>query len=90
MLKQTFKAKVCFFILEVMEMGRVKTFTFRATADERRIIAALAEKLQRSRSDAVRWLVLESARELGIEFRTAPQDRAAQTSAPAQMDAVTA
>ncbi|MBM3131216.1 MAG: hypothetical protein FJ009_21655 [Chloroflexi bacterium] len=51
-----------------MKVARVKTFTFRATADERRIIAALAEKLQRSQSDAIRWLIRESARELAIEI----------------------
>ncbi len=43
---------------------RVSTFTFRMNADERRILAVLAEHLQRSRSDAVRLLIRTAAREL--------------------------
>jgi hypothetical protein len=61
-------------------MARVKVFTFRTTADERRIIAALADKLQRTQSDAVRWLIRESARELGIEVKR-EQPRATQADA---------
>ncbi len=45
-------------------MSRVEIFAFRVNADERRLIAALANRLQRSQSDAVRLVVREAAREL--------------------------
>ena len=45
-------------------MNRWDTFTFRVNADERDLIAALAERLQRSQSDAVRFVVVNAAREL--------------------------
>jgi len=47
-------------------MSRIDTFTFRVNPNERRLLAALAERLQRSQSDAVRWLVREAACELGV------------------------
>jgi uncharacterized protein (DUF1778 family) len=46
------------------EMPRRDTFTFRVNVDERQLIAALADRLQRSQSDAVRWLIREAAHEL--------------------------
>ena len=45
-------------------MKRTKRFTFRVNSDEQRMISALAKLLQRSRSDAVRFVVVKSAREL--------------------------
>jgi hypothetical protein len=63
-------------------MSRVDTFTFRVNTDERRILAALADKLQRSQSDAVRWLIRKSARELDIEIKSA-QPRAPQPTGAA-------
>jgi len=45
-------------------MNRWDTFTFRVNQDERRLIAFLAEKLQRSQSDAVRFVVINAARKL--------------------------
>ncbi len=45
-------------------MPRRDTFTFRVNADERQLIAALADRLQRSQSDAVRLLIREAAHEL--------------------------
>ncbi len=45
-------------------MPRQDTFTFRVNADERQLIAALADRLQRSQSDAVRLLIREAAHEL--------------------------
>ncbi len=45
-------------------MRRVRLFSFRVNDYERRMIAALAKRLQRSQSDAVRWLVLNASREL--------------------------
>lgn len=45
-------------------MSRIVTFTFRVTADERRMLESLAKNLQRSQSDTVRFLIREAAREL--------------------------
>lgn len=39
-------------------------FTFLCDADERRVLAALAERLQRTQSDSVRWLIRNAATEL--------------------------
>lgn len=46
-------------------MARIDTFTLRVNSDERRILANLAQRLERSQSDAVRLLIREAARELG-------------------------
>lgn len=45
-------------------MARQKTFTFRVSRDERRMLESLAQRLERSKSDAVRLLIREAAREL--------------------------
>ena len=45
-------------------MNRVEIFSFRVSDDERRAIAELANHLQRSQSDAVRFVVVKAAREL--------------------------
>ena len=45
-------------------MQRIKQFTFRINNDERRAIASLATQLKRSQSDAVRFVVIEAARQL--------------------------
>jgi hypothetical protein len=45
-------------------MSRVNAFTFRINAEERRLLAALANRLQRSQSDTVRLLIREAAKEL--------------------------
>jgi hypothetical protein len=45
-------------------MNRAGTFAFRVSNNERRAIANLAERLQRSQSDAVRFIVIEAARQL--------------------------
>ena len=47
-------------------MARLNTFTFRIDEIERRLITALADCLHRTQSDAIRWLIYESALELGI------------------------
>ena len=47
-------------------MSRVSTFTFRVSARERELITALATRLARTESDAVRWLIQEAARELKV------------------------
>ena len=41
-------------------------FTFLCNNEERRLLATLAERLQRSRSDVVRSLIRRAAHELGI------------------------
>jgi len=45
-------------------MARYKRFTFLCDPDERRILAALAKRLERSQSDSVRWLIRNAAAEL--------------------------
>jgi len=45
-------------------MARITTFTLRVNAEERRILASLAARLERSQSDAVRVLIREAARDL--------------------------
>ncbi len=45
-------------------MNRTESFVFRLTKQERQMIKTLAVKLQRSQSDAVRYVVLAAAREL--------------------------
>ncbi|WKZ51432.1 MAG: hypothetical protein QY329_01600 [Anaerolineales bacterium] len=45
-------------------MARYERFTFLCDAIERRAIADLAAWLQRSQSDAVRFVVIEAARQL--------------------------
>ena len=45
-------------------MARHERFTFLCDAIERRAIADLALRLQRSQSDAVRFVVIEAARQL--------------------------
>lgn len=45
-------------------MPRYERFTFLMNKEERRLITRLAEQLQRSQSDAVRFVVVNAAREL--------------------------
>ena len=45
-------------------MPRYERFTFLVNRDERRVLEALAQRMQRSQSDAVRLLIREAAREL--------------------------
>ena len=45
-------------------MARYSRFTFLCDLDERRAIADLAARLQRSQSDAVRFVVIEAVRQL--------------------------
>ena len=46
---------------------RTLRFTFLCNEEERQLIAALAETLQRSQSDALRYLVRETAEKLQIK-----------------------
>lgn len=45
-------------------MARYERFTFLCDTSERRAIADLAARLQRSQSDAVRFVVIEAAKQL--------------------------
>jgi len=46
---------------------RTYRFTFLCNREERRLLATLAEKIQRSQSDALRWLVRGAVKELQIK-----------------------
>ena len=48
-------------------MARYNTFTFRVNKEEKQIIEALSNKLKRTRSDAVRWVIREAAQALTEE-----------------------
>ena len=41
-------------------MARYESFTFKVDANERKMLSALAESLQRSRADTIRLLVREA------------------------------
>lgn len=72
-------------------MARYERFTFLCDADERRAIADLAAGLQRSQSDAVRFVVIESAKQLtapapiALLFQADPIKRDAFADALAQV-----
>ena len=59
-------------------MARFERFTFLCDRDERALIAMLAERLRRSQSDAVRFVVVEAAKELKAE--TTEHDKAAHAA----------
>jgi hypothetical protein len=50
-------------------MARDERFTFLIDRDERRMITALARRLRRTESDAVRFVVIEAARALETEAK---------------------
>jgi hypothetical protein len=64
--------------LGTVNMSRIDTFTFRVNTNERRMLKALAERLQRSQSDAVRLLIREAARELVVNSNHDTQAQPAQ------------
>ena len=49
-------------------MRRVDTFTFKCSDEERRMIDALARKLERSQSDAIRVVLRKAAVDAGAWF----------------------
>ena len=59
-------------------MARQDFFTLRVNRDERQMLAAVAERLQRTQSDAVRLLIREAARELVKSEATAVNDSTAE------------
>jgi len=54
------------------KMSRVDTFTFRINDEERRLLAGLATRLERSQSDVIRWLLRAAAAQLNAQSRPAP------------------
>jgi hypothetical protein len=54
-------------------MNRADVFSFRVSPAERRTIADLAARLQRSQSDAVRFVVIQAARQL-VQVPASPDD----------------
>lgn len=54
---------------------RSRAFAMRVNATERRMLAALAKKLQRSRSDVVRLLVRSAFRELSEDEHQSTERR---------------
>jgi len=59
-------------------MTKTNRFTFRATDADRQAVATLAAKLQRSQSDAVRFVVVEASRQLSQAELPAPIAHPAQ------------
>jgi hypothetical protein len=49
-----------------MEMTRLQTFTFRVSDDERELIEAIADKLDRNPSDAMRVILRQVGASLGL------------------------
>ena len=47
-------------------MARIDTFTLRVNPDERRMIDALARRLERTQSDAIRVVLRRAAVEAGV------------------------
>jgi hypothetical protein len=56
-------------------MVRETLFTVRVNPAERQLITAVAQRLDRNESDAVRHLFREKARELGVLPTTPKEDR---------------
>lgn len=62
-------------------MARYNRFVFLVDKNERRLIANMAQRLQRKEADAVRFVVLEAARALESDT---PQPIATSTAQQAQ------
>ncbi len=58
---------------------RGDTFAFKVNADERRMITELAQRLNRTESDAVRVVIREAVRALAADTVTPQTDRAGGT-----------
>ncbi len=50
-------------------MARLKRFTFLCDDQERKLVRPIADRLNRSQSDAMRFLIRQTALELGIRTR---------------------
>jgi hypothetical protein len=47
-------------------MNRISSLSFRLSLRERQLITVVAQRLERTESDTMRYLVREKAREIGI------------------------
>lgn len=70
-------------------MARYERFTFLCDTNERRAIADLAARLQRSQSDAVRFVVIEAAKQLTQADPVPLAALPAEDPKPEQGDALT-
>ncbi len=52
--------------------ARLDIFAMKVNADEQRMIVNLAERLQRNRSDAVRFVIREALRALAVTDQECP------------------
>jgi hypothetical protein len=53
--------------MEVRLMHKTERFTFKLDGEERRLLEWLARRLQRTQSDALRWLIRRAAAGAGKE-----------------------
>ncbi len=63
-------------------MARNERFTFLIDENERRMISALAQRLRRTESDAVRFVVVEAAQ--ALESKAQPDTTTAQAGQAVQ------
>ena len=57
------------------QVARQERFNFRLDTDEKKYLAEIARRLERSESDALRWLIRQAHRELARGLEPARQDR---------------
>jgi hypothetical protein len=67
-------------------MARYERFTFLCDENEKKAIANLATRLQRSQSDAVRFVVIEAAKQLS---QTAEDPKQRETTTKGESHVVT-
>jgi hypothetical protein len=63
-------------------MARWDTFTFRINPEERQQIVYLAEKLRRSQSDAIRYVVFQAVRKMKSDEEQTSLSRIKKLSHP--------
>ncbi len=54
--------------------ARTRMFTLKVNDEEAALIRALAKKLERDQSDAVRWILRDAAKRLGVPVPTERPD----------------
>lgn len=67
-----------------MEKTRYHIFQFRVNNDERRLIEALAHRLQRSQSDMLRFLIHAACHELSLHSVEADINENGEVNTPKQ------
>jgi len=63
-------------------MNHTDNFTFRMSSTDRQLIAAVAQQLERTESDAMRFLLRKQARELGVSAQQHERASVARQSSP--------